>query len=150
MDESKTVGRVKKLFDNDKMRRIIIIAGIAGIALIFLSNYIDLGNSSDKKREEEFSVTTYSTQIENDLQSVISHIEGAGKTEVLLTMENSVEYVYLDDSTTKTKEIEPIIRGVLVVCEGGDSPVVVERITEAVTKSLDISEAKVCITKLSE
>ena len=49
MDESKTVGRVKKLFDNDKMRRIIIIAGIAGIALIFLSNYIDIGNSSDKK-----------------------------------------------------------------------------------------------------
>ena len=150
MDESKTVGRVKKLFDNDKMRRIIIIAGIAGIALIFLSNYIDIGNSSDKKAEEEFSVTTYSTQIENDLQSVISQIEGAGKTEVLLTMENSVEYVYLDDSTTKTKEIEPIIRGVLVVCEGGDSPVVVERITDAVTKSLDISAAKVCITKLSE
>ena len=150
MDESKTVGRVKKLFDNDKMRRIIIIAGIAGIALIFLSNYIDIGNSTDKKAEEEFSVTTYSTQIENDLQSVISQIEGAGKTEVLLTMENSVEYVYLDDSTTKTKEIEPIIRGVLVVCEGGDSPVVVERITDAVTKSLDISAAKVCITKLSE
>ena len=150
MDESKTVGRLKKMFDNDKMRRIIIIAGIAGIALIFLSNYIDRGNSSDKKREEEFSVTTYSTQIENDLQSVISQIEGAGKTEVLLTMENSVEYVYLDDSTTKTKEIEPIIRGVLVVCEGGDSPVVVERITDAVTKSLDISAAKVCITKLSE
>ncbi len=150
MDESKTVGRVYSLFDNDKKRRIIIIAGIAGIALIFLSNYIDIGNSSDKKREEEFSVTTYSTQIENDLQSVISQIEGAGKTEVLLTMENSVEYVYLDDSTTKTKEIEPIIRGVLVVCEGGDSPVVVERITDAVTKSLDISAAKVCITKLSE
>ena len=54
MDESKTVGRVKKLFDSDKMRRIIIIAGIAGIALIFLSNYIDIGNSKDKKAEEEF------------------------------------------------------------------------------------------------
>lgn len=150
MEESKTVGRLKKLVDNDKMRRIIIIAGIAGIALIFLSNYIDIGSTTNAKREEEFSVTTYSTQIQSDLQSVISRIEGAGKTEVLLTMENSVEYVYLDDSTTKTKEIEPLIRGVLVVCEGGDSPVVVERITEAVTKSLDISSAKVCITKLSE
>lgn len=77
-------------------------------------------------------------------------IEGAGKTEVLLTMENSVEYVYLDKGAEKTKEIEPLIRGVLVVCEGGDSPVVVERITQAVTKALDISSAKVCITKLSE
>ena len=41
-------------------------------------------------------------------------------------------------------------RGVLVVCEGGDDPVVVERVTDAVTKALDISTAKVCITKLSE
>lgn len=150
MEESKTVKYAKKLFDNDKIKRIIIIAGLAGIALIFLSNYIEIGKSANGEREEEFSVTTYSTQIENDLQSVISRIEGAGQTEVLLTMENSVEHVYLDDSTTKTKEIEPLIRGVLVVCEGGDSPVVVERITEAVTKSLDISAAKVCITKLSE
>lgn len=150
MDENKTIGKFKKLFDNDKIRRIIIIAGIAGIALIFISSYIDFGAISKSEAEEEFSVTTYSTEIESDLQSVISKIEGAGETHVLLTMENSVEYVYLDDSTTKTKEIEPLIRGVLVVCEGGDDPVVVERITEAVTKALDISTAKVCITKLSE
>ncbi len=148
MEESKE--KIKKLFDNDKVRRIVIIAGVVGMLLILLSNYIDFGKSSGKSEEEEFSVTTYSTEIENDLQSVISQIEGAGETKVLLTMENSVEYVFLEDSTTKTKEIEPLIRGVLVVCEGGDEPVVVERITEAVTKALDISTAKVCITKLSE
>jgi stage III sporulation protein AG len=117
--------------------------------LIFISSYIDFDGNS-KKEDEGFSVTTYSTEIEKDLQRVISKIKGAGETNVLLTMENSVEYVYLDDSTTKTKEIEPVIRGVLVVCEGGDDPVVVERITDAVTKALDISTAKVCITKLSE
>lgn len=149
MEESKK-NKVKKMFDSDKIRRIIIIAGIVGIALIFLSSYIDFGSFANQKEEEEFSVTTYSTEIQSDLQSVISKIEGAGQTQVLLTMENSVEYVYLDNSTTKTKEIEPVIRGVLVVCEGGDDPVVIERVTEAVTKALDISTAKVCITKLSE
>lgn len=150
MEESKNINKVKKMFDSDKIRRIIIIAGIVGIALIFLSSYIDFGSFTNQKEEEEFSVTTYSTEIQSDLQSVISKIEGAGQTHVLLTMENSVEYVYLDNSATKTKEIEPIIRGVLVVCEGGDDPVVIERVTEAVTKALDISTAKVCITKLSE
>lgn len=149
MGESKNTGNLKKLFDNDKIRKVIIISGVVGIALIFISSYVDFGSFSGGKAEE-FSVTTYSTEIENDLQDVISQIEGAGTTKVLLTMENSVEYVYLDDSTTKTKEIEPVIRGVLVVCEGGDDPVVVERITDAVTKALDISTAKVCITKLSE
>ncbi len=150
MEENKSFQKLKQLFSGDKLRKIIIIAGLVGIALIFLSTYIDFGFASSKGEDEEFSVKTYSTQIETDLQSVISLIDGAGKTQVLLTMENSVEYVYLNDSTTKTKEIEPVIRGVLVVCEGGDSPVVVERITQAVTKALDISTAKVCVTKLSE
>lgn len=136
-----------KISKNVKWQRVIIAAGIIGIVLIFLSNYIgtDSGREDDK-----FSVTTYSTKIESDLESVIGKIQGAGKTNVLLTMENSVEYVYLGDSTTKTKEIQPHIRGVLVVCEGGDEPVVVERVTDAVCKALNISTAKVCVTKLSE
>ena len=141
--------KIARLAENGLLKKIIFIAGIAGIVLILLSG-IDFSAFSHKERDEEFSVKTYSTKIESDLESVISKIQGAGKTKVLLTMENSVEYVYLGDSTTKTKEIEPLIRGVLVVCEGGDEPVVVERITEAVTKALYISTAKVCITKLSE
>lgn len=141
---------LKRLLESGKARKLIIIAGVAGIALIFLSNFVNFGEHTQSKGDDGFSVTTYSTQIESDLQTVISQIKGVGKTEVLLTMENSVEYVYLDDNATKTKEVEPIIRGVLVVCEGGDDPVVVERVTEAVTKALNISTAKVCITKLSD
>lgn len=148
--EDKTGSKLKSMLDSKKIRNIIIVVGLIGIGLIFLSNWVDFGSLTSEKGDEAFSVKTYSTKIENDLQTVISKIQGAGKTEVLLTMENSVEYVYLDNSTTKTKEIEPLIRGVLVVCEGGDDPVVVERVADAVTKALDISTAKVCITKLSE
>ncbi|MBQ1437539.1 MAG: hypothetical protein II125_03515 [Ruminococcus sp.] len=148
MKDHKSIGTLKKLFEGERAKRLIIIAGLAGLGLILASSLVDFSPSEPKG--EEFSVTTYSTQIESDLQAVVSQIEGAGETKVLLTMENSVEYVYLKDSTTKTKEIQPHIRGVLVVCEGGDDPVAVERITTAVTKALDISTAKVCITKLSE
>ena len=148
MKDHKRIGKLKKMFEGEMAKRLIIIAGLAGLGLILASSLVDFSPSEPKG--EEFSVTTYSTQIESDLQAVVSQIEGAGETKVLLTMENSVEYVYLKDSTTKTKEIQPHIRGVLVVCEGGDDPVAVERITTAVTKALDISTAKVCITKLSE
>lgn len=148
MDNKNVKGILKKITDGAFLRKVIIVGGFVGLGLILLSGFVDFG--TDKKPEEEFSITTYSTAIENDLQNVISKIEGAGATEVLLTMENSVEYVYLKDSTTKTKEIQPVIRGVLVVCQGGDDPVVVSRITEAVTKSLDISYAKVCVAKLSQ
>ena len=126
-----------------------MISGIIGIALIFISSYVDFGSFTDSSKNE-FSVDSYSQQIENGLSSAISKIEGAGKTKVMLTMENSKELVYIDGTTTKTKEIQPLIRGVLVLCEGGDDPTVVERITQAVTKTLGISSAKVCIAKLSE
>lgn len=61
--------------------------------------------------------------------------------------------IKLSDGTqqaVKLKEIEPKIRGVLVVCSGGEQPLIKQRILEAVTKALDISSAKVCVTKLSE
>ncbi len=68
----------------------------------------------------------------------------------MLTMDNGVESVYLENGSTKTKEIAPRIRGVLVLCQGGGDPVTAARVSEAVTKALDISSAKVCIAKLSE
>ncbi len=64
-------------------------------------------------------------------------------------MDNSGENVYLNNSDTKTKSITPVVRGVVVVCTGGDDSLVVARVMSAVTKSLDISSNKVCVTKLS-
>ena len=139
--------KAAKLMDNRRLRRAILILGAAGIALLLLSNYISFDKPDGGSQT---SVSDYSGKIESDLENLLSHIEGAGKTRVLLTMENSVESVYLDNGTTKTKEIEPKIRGVLILCEGGGDAVVAERLSHAVTKALDISSAKVCIEKLSE
>lgn len=54
MEENKTAGKLKNLLDSEKMRKIIIIAGVVGIALIFLSNYIDLGSISNSKERRSF------------------------------------------------------------------------------------------------
>ncbi len=140
--------QMSSLLQNSRLRRLAVAAGIIGTALIVVSNLSGFG--TDREGDDRISVTTYSEQIEGDLEKTIGAIQGAGKTQVLLTMENGVESVYLKDSATKTKEIQPRIRGVLVVCEGGDEPLVVERVTEAVCKALNISTAKVCVTKLSE
>ena len=47
------------------------------------------------------------------------------------------------------KEIQPTVRGVVIVCEGGDDPAVQEQITDAVTTALNISTKRVSISKLS-
>ena len=140
---------IRRLSDSGGLRRLIIMAGAAGIALIFLSGMFSM-NKPEETNDSGFSVSDFRKTTQYDLEKLLCRIEGAGKTRVLLTMENSAEYVFLENGTTKTKEIQPRIRGVLVLCEGGDDPVTVGRVTEAVTKALDISTAKVCIAKLTE
>jgi len=46
-------------------------------------------------------------------------------------------------------EILPTVKGVVVVCEGGDQAIVQERITQAVTTALGITAKRVCVVKRS-
>ncbi len=44
-------------------------------------------------------------------------------------------------------EVQPIIKGVVVVCDGGDNPAVQQNIINAVTTALDITSVRVCVIK---
>lgn len=44
-------------------------------------------------------------------------------------------------------EVQPIVKGVVVVCDGGDNPAVQGDVINAVTTALDISSARVCVIK---
>lgn len=140
-----------EFFKGDKIKKIIIVVGFIGIGLIFLSTFVnfDFPGKEQESAASLFSVEEYCENMQQNIQQMVEEIQGVGNASVLLTIENSVECVYLENSTTKTKEIEPVIRGVVVVCQGGDDPVVVERVLSAVTKALNISSAKVCVTKSS-
>ena len=135
----------KKLLDNPKTMKIVTLSGVVAIVLIFLSSYIDVSSFSRNVNSEEYCAT-----LEENLLSVVTQIEGVGNAKIFLTMDNDGENVYLNNSDTKTQSITPLVRGVVIVCDGGDDPVVVSRVMSAVTKSLDISSNKVCVTKLSK
>ena len=137
----------KNLLKDGKIRNVIVICGIIGIVLIFLSSFI---GSPDSTQDTGSNVSEYKEQMQSSVQQMLGQIEDVGSVSVLLTIENSVEGVYLDNNSTKTKEIEPKIRGVVVACSGGDDPIVIQRVTQAVTKALNISTAKVYVTKLQE
>lgn len=141
----------KDMFKSEKIKKFIIIAGFAGIGLIFISTFFNF-NLTENVEVPDTSINAveeYCNDMQLNIKDMVESIEGVGRAKVLLTIENSVEYVYRDNSDTKTKEIEPVIRGVVVVCQGGDNPIVVERVLSAVTKALNISTSKVCVTKLS-
>ena len=127
--------------DRRTLKWALIIGGVA-IALIFLSSVADLFPSDNSKVIER-----YAAQTESRLLDILSEIDGVGEAKIFLTIDNSGENVYLKNSDKKTVSIEPRVRGVVIVCEGGDDPIVASRVLEAVTKALSLNSDKVCITK---
>ncbi|MBR1533995.1 MAG: hypothetical protein IJ639_06500 [Ruminococcus sp.] len=132
-----------EFFRSKRFLRAAVITGLAAILLIFVSSKLDL-NFFQRQPDAD----TYSEELKSRLLDIVSQIDGVGEVNVFLTMDNSGENVYLTNTDTKTKSIEPTVRGVVIVCEGGDNPVVVNRVLGAVTRSLSISSDKVYITKL--
>lgn len=137
---------IKNLINNDKITRVAIIVLVVALVLIFLSSFIDTSSILSNK----VSIDDYTVELESRLLTIVTQIQGVGQAQIFLTMDNEGENIFLNNTNTKVQSITPVVRGVVVVCEGGDDPVVVSRVMSAITSSLDISSDKVCITKLTD
>ena len=133
--------KLTQLLNNQKTVTVAVAIGVIAVLLIFLSSMIDFSPDNGVDAEQ------YAAKTEKRLLQIVTQIDGVGETQIFLTMDNSGENVYLKNSDTKTISIEPKVRGVVVVCDGGNDPTVVSHVLDAITKALNISSDKVCITK---
>ena len=109
MDEklaAKTAPPKKKwteFFKGKTGQRLIIAAGILGIALILLSEFWpkETKTTSAKASAEEFV-----TKTEEKLNQIVGSIQGAGQCQVMVTLENGVEYVYASQQKVNTDRTE--------------------------------------------
>ena len=172
----------------NKYKKIIVFLGLGGILIIFASDFFKKPENKtlDLKENEKISAEKYVDNLQKSLESIVSSIKGAGKSKVLVTLENGSETIYateekknkeaLEDKsegkTTRKKEsndsekkyitiknsegaeqalavteIQPKIKGVIIVCSGGDDSQVQQRIVTAVTTALNITSKRVCVTK---
>ncbi len=186
---------VSRMLKNDRLLKAVVFAGLIGIAVIFLSSMFT--PSSDKKETNKAdeqaiqntdTLNQYQQNLCEELGNMIASIDGAGKTKIMLTMEQTAQNVYASDNDIQNKEssqkngdtqnadkqisekksyiivrqsdgsegaltiskLMPTVKGVLVICEGGENALVRQRITEAVSAILDISSAHICVTKLNK
>lgn len=187
--ENKTLGKILEFIKADKGKKFLIIAGIAALLLIFISDFLPKGQTTNIPASTTLSSSEYIASLEKKLTDVITNISGVGQSTVMVTLESGTEYVYAneerkntdkttegysDDQGTRTQErddteqkiivvdgvnggkqalvrteIEPKIKGVVIVCEGGDQALVQQRVINAVTTVLNISSRRVCVTRLS-
>lgn len=169
---------VKKYLPLIKKPKTLIILGVMGIALIFLSTLGGQNNSSPQKTGE-FSAEEYKEALEKDITKLVKSISGSRRVTVVITLESGLNYQYADtkegssqekndkDTTAVSSEVKegyitvknadgseraillseqmPEIRGVAIVCEGGDNLELNEKIQNAVTSALNITSKRVYI-----
>ncbi len=75
---------------------------------------------------------------------------GTGKQET--NDSNETNYLVIKDENGSERalqltEKQPVVRGVVVVCDGGGDPRVQQDITDAVTTALHITSVRVCVMK---
>lgn len=138
--------KLSSLLSSDKARIAFVVIGICAILLIFLSGQFT-DKKSSKEVVQEMSSSDYCENLTSELTDMIENLEGVGDAQVLLTLESSYEYIYLDDDKTLAKILEPKVRGVAVICTGGNDPVVKERITKLLSTILSVSTSSISVSK---
>lgn len=99
-------------------KRWLMIAGVAGIALLAFSEWLP---SSATATETVLTADVYVQQTERRLTELVEHIDGAGACRVLVTLENGVEYVYATEQKTNTDRSEDSNNGSTRLTQRDDS-----------------------------
>lgn len=84
----------------------VILAIIVGVIIVLLylsSSTKTKSNAQSNNQTQKYStINEYSEYLENDLENVLSNIEGAGNVEIMLVFEVGVELVIAYSTETKT------------------------------------------------
>lgn len=132
---------------NKKLYIVIIIIGVVGALLLFSAKFKQTNNENT-----DISLNTYTTYIEDKIESFLLSVDGIKNVRVIVTLEDSGEKLYINQGSflkdysgngTVTSESYPSIRGVAIACTNGDNDFVKNRITKLISAYLGISTNRI-------
>lgn len=144
----------------------LLIAFLGAVMLIFSQDGYDGKNNGENTANVE-----YIKGVENKIKQMVSQV-CAGEATVIVTAESENEYVYAENVTENTEKssgesvrtsitkeyaiiggqpiiksiVKPKIRGIAVVCDNGDDPVIQSKIIGLLSCAYGISSAKIYVS----
>lgn len=109
-----------------------------------------VGNASVMVTLEQTKQSVYAKEEKNSGQTTKDQSDGSTRNET--DQSNETGYILAkgadgSEQALAVTEIQPIVKGVVVVCDGAGNPAVQQRVIDAVTTALDISSVRVCVIK---
>lgn len=158
----------------DKKTAFTLILGAAGILLVLLSGFGNNEETQKSKNENDITIMS-EAELSDELEKLLGAIEGAGKVKVMVTFrsygetvyaenkeanissdgetDSTDEYIIIDGTDGETglrlKIISPEVKGVAVICQGGNNPIIKEQITSVVSALFDISSNKISVAVMA-
>lgn len=160
--------RLEVFLGKDK-RAAWLLAGLGLLGMVLIAFPGPKSAKTDRPMEEQPAAGQGDIQeLEARLQELVSRVEGAGETQVMLTFEGSQEKVYALDTKSGQSGSQqehvlldgreplvdmvwyPEVQGVAILCQGADNGAVRAQITEIATVLLGISSNRVSIAKIAK
>lgn len=146
-----------------------IIIALFAVLLLIIINSLDSAQKENSHPQQPDALSNvdegdYCGELTKMLESIVSEIEGAGRVRIMITVSGTAMNEYQTDTEITqdqqksrtviigSKEallkgvLNPQVEGVLVVCDGGGSVSVREKVINAVSTVLNISSNKVYVT----
>lgn len=169
------IGRIS---GKKKNVRLILALGLAGMLLILVSEFA--GPEEKKTGREikcEDPYEDYIAYTEKRLADILGKIDGVGRVSVMVTSQGTQENIYEQEVKESSsgekgsrqsensvvivqndgnrealvrKTVNPALNGVIVVCEGGNSSRIKEKICCAVSVSLGIETSRIYVAGYRE
>ena len=163
------LGQGKKITGFLHKYRYVALIVVIGIVLMLIPT------RSTQKQEQNLPQQTDKTAVDigSQLAQILSHVHGAGRVEVLLTVASGETTVYQTDADVSNAENgssrqdtviitdsnrgqsgliqrvdPPVYLGAVIVCQGADSASVRLSIVEAVSKATGLGADKISVLKM--
>lgn len=136
---------------------------VVGIGLMLIPN----GTKTSRQATQNVLTATPTVSISEELEEILSNIQGAGKVKVMLTVKSSEQTIYQTDTPSTDRQdtviitdeqraqsglvqqiISPTYRGAIVLCQGADNASVCLAIKEAVSKVTGLDSSEISVLKM--
>ena len=167
------ISKLWQRWGKDRLLRVLLWVGLAGMLLIGLSELLPSRNSEESAAAVTLTASQVEQALEQRITALLRQVEGVGSCRVMVTLESGTRMVYAADAVSSTgadgaaslsesyltvdtdagpvglllTRIQPTVKGVAVVCDGGDSDAVRQRVIQVVSTAFHISERRVCVVK---
>lgn len=154
----------------DRKYRWLTLLGLAGILLVGLSEWLSPGQTTPADEPTAVSAAALETALEERITALLARVQGVGDCRVMVTLEQGVQQVYATDTSLTSAgsseqtltvatdtgpvgllltEVQPVVKGVAVVCAGGGDPAVCEQVTGLIATVFNISSRRVCVALMN-